>query len=173
MDYSDYIEPRFRLKQASVAAAFPLNTLRSYYQRGWFRSFGNGMSVGKGRAQRLCLGDVLVLAIASRLIDLGLRPLDAYNAARPFGLAATTPKGVARRTPFRLFDRREFDSLLVWQKQSAGRVIPVRKRAGISLSDLPLDDPFGEAAVLLRLNAVEATVFEKLGLPLPGRSDAA
>jgi hypothetical protein len=164
----DYLEPKYRLRQAADAAAVPLNTLRSNYQRGWFQSFGNGMASGRGRAQRLCLGDILVLAIASRLIDIGLRPLDAYNAARPFGQVGGNRRGVSCRMPFGLFKRDEFDSVFIWRRGSASRVVPVRKGQGVPLELLKLDDSFGEAAVTLLLNAVEATVFEALKLPLPG-----
>jgi len=166
MKYSDYLEPKFRLRQAALAADFPLNTLRSYYQRGWFRSFADGLGKGKGRAQRLCLGDILVLAIASRLVGVGLSPLDAYNAAYPYGITAKTPRGIRRRMPFELFDREEFDSVLVWSLGSAALVVPVRKGDGISLVELGLDAEFGEATIAISLNAVERTVFEKLGLPI-------
>lgn len=162
-----YLEPRFTLREAAHAASFPLNTLRSNYQRGWFRSFASGMSVGRGRAQRLCLGDILVLAVASRLIDIGFRPLDAYNAAAPFGLVAHRPRDGQRRLPFQLFDRGEFNSLFVWRVGLPSRVVRVGKGEGIPLEDLRLDDPFGQAAVTLLLNSVEATVFARLRLALP------
>lgn len=163
----EYLEPRFTLRQAAHAADFPLNTLRSNYQRGWFRSFSTAMAVGRGRTQRLCLGDVLVLAIASRLIDIGFRPLEAYNAAAPFGIVAHTPKGGERRLPFQLFDRDEYNSVFVWRLGTPSRVIRVSKADGVPLEQLRLDDPFGEAAVALLLNRVEATVFRRLHLPLP------
>ena len=167
-----YLEPRFTLRQAALAAGFPLNTLRSNYQRGWFRSYGSGMAVGRGRAQRLCLGDILVLAIASRLIDIGFRPLDAFNAVAPFALVAHTPKDTAeRRLPFQLFDRVQFDSIFVWRMGSPALVIRVNKGDGIPLDQLRLDSPSGEAAVALLLNSVEATVFNRLGLPGPEAPD--
>ena len=164
MEYSDYLEPRYRLRAAAEAAAFPLNTLRSNYQRGWFQSFGNGLSAGRGRAQRLCLGDILVLAIASRLIDAGVAPMEAYNAAVSFGVVAKTPKGVWRRMPFELFDRDQFHTILVWRRGSAANVVPVRKGQGLTLDELGVWDAFGEVSMVLPLNAVEATVFAQLGL---------
>lgn len=173
MDYPDYLKPRFTLRRAADAAAFPVNTLRSNYQRGWFRSFGEGLDVGKGRAQRLCIGDVLVLALASRLIDLGLRPLEAYNAAAPFGFVAHTPKGMPRRMPFQLFDRSQFDSIFIWRRGAPARVIGVPRGGMVPRSDLRLDEEFGEATVVLHLNVIEARVFDRLGLfPEPGDANA-
>jgi hypothetical protein len=99
------------------------------------------------------------------LIDMGLRPLDAYNAAAPFGLAAHTPKGLPRRLPCQLFDRSKFDTIFVWRRGAPARVIGVPKGGAIPQLDLRLDDEFGEATVTLLLNAVEATVFKKLGFP--------
>lgn len=171
MNRSDYLEPRFSFRQAAEAAAFPLNTLRSNYQRGWFRSFAQGLSAGRGRAQMLCLGDVLVLAIASRLIDQGERPMNAYNAALPFGIVGSTPKalldqGFLRRGAFQLFDDSHFDTFLLWRRGSPPRVIPVTKGGSVPVNT-GLDEEgtkFGVATTILPLNPVEQTVFSKLGI---------
>ena len=179
MNRSNYLEPRFSFREAAEAAAFPLNTLRSYYQRGWFESFARGLKAGRGRAQMLCLGDVLVLAIASRLIDQGERPINAYTGARPFGLIASTPKnlleqGHPRRLPFELFNQDEFDTYLLWRRGSPTRVIAVPKDGAVPVN-AGLDEEgiqFGVATSVILLNAVERTVFKMLGLKRSGTSDA-
>lgn len=166
MEYYDYLVPRYTFRQAALAAAFPVNTLRSNYQRGWFRSFANGLSKGRGRSQLLCLGDILVLAIASRLIDMGMRPLDAFNVAQPFGLAARTPAGHEPRKPFQLFDRAKYRTVLIWRKDAVHRVVPVENDAGVP-SELFDDDAFGVATLVLPLNPVESTVCRRLGVSMP------
>src|SRR5688572_25578928 len=100
----DYTAPRYTLRQAAEAAAFPLNTLRSNYQRGWFRSFASPDAIGRGHTRWLCLGDVLALAIASRLTELRIRPMEAWTAAYLFGTVAVVKKGGPARRPFELFD---------------------------------------------------------------------
>lgn len=176
--WEKYLKPCFTFRQAAEAAAFPLNTLRSNYQRGWFQSFGKALNAGRGRAQKLCLGDVLVLAIASRLIDQGERPLNAYNAALPFGVVGTTPKaiidlGFVRRRPFELFDRSQFDTYLLWRRGSPARVLPVGKGLPVPIND-GLDQEgkqFGVATTVLLLNAVEQTVLKQLDVGQSGRPD--
>lgn len=164
MDPSAYLNPRFTFRQAAAASGFTVNTLRSNFQRGWFRSFGNGLHSGQGRTQRLCLGDVLVLAIASRLIDVGIRPSDAYNAAYKFGAVTRNKPGQPRRLPFQTFDRDKYETILMWRNGSH-EVIPVARDE--PLAKLRLDDADGMAVVVLSLNATEAAMFARLGLSLP------
>jgi hypothetical protein len=171
VSYQDYLEPRYTFREGAIAAAFPLNTLRSNYQRGWFQSFGEGLATRRGSARKLCLGDILVLAIASRLIDQGERPLNAYNAALPFGLVGSTPKALREeghppRRPFELFNREHYDTYLLWRRGSAARVVPVAKGNPVRVEE-GLDEEgrqFGVATTVLPLNAVEATVLRQLGL---------
>jgi hypothetical protein len=72
-----------------------------------------------------------------------------------------------RRLPFEFFDRAAFDTVFVSALGSAAQIVPVRKGEGISLLDLKLDEEFGDATIIISLNAVERTVFQKLGLPPP------
>jgi hypothetical protein len=175
VEYQEYLKPRYTFRQAAEAAAFPLNTLRSNFQRGWFNSFAEGLATHRGSARKLCLGDILVLAIASRLIDQGERPMNAYNAALPFGIVGFTPKalrdrGYPSRRPFELFNRDDFDTYLLWRRGSAARVIAVEKGAAVPVNE-GLDDEgkqFGVATTVLLLNAVEATVFKHLGIVQDG-----
>jgi hypothetical protein len=172
VEYPRYLDARFTFREAAIAAAFPLNTLRSYYQRDWFRSFVKESETRRGSARKLCLGDVLLLAIASRLIDQGLRPLNAYNAALPFGIVGSLPKalrdqGYPLRRPFELFDREQFDTYLLCRSESAARIIPVERGAAVPV-DQGLDAEgklFGVATTVVLLNAVEATVFKQLRVP--------
>jgi len=169
VEYSEYLEARFTFRQAATAAAFPLNTLRSYYQREWFRSFVPDPTTRRGSARKLCLGDILVLAIASRLIDQGERPLNAYNAALPFGIVGSLPKALRERghpprRRFELFNRHEFDTYLLCRRGSASRIIAVEKGAAVPVHQ-GLDaegKQFGVATTVVCLNAVETTVFKQL-----------
>ena len=178
MDYSEYLEARFTFRQAANAAAFPLNTLRSYYQRQWFRSFVAEPTSRRGSARKLCLGDILLLAIASRLIDQGERPLNAYNAALPFGIVGSLPetlrkRGQPPRRPFELFDRDRFDTYLLCRSGSASRIISVEKGAAVPVHQ-GLDEEgkqFGVATTVICLNAVEATVFKELQISLVASRD--
>lgn len=164
----DYFTPRFTLRQAAAASDFPYNTMRSYYQRAWFRSHANALRQGRGRASLLCLADVLVLTIASRLIEVGVSPINAYAAAQPFAVAARTPKGMQRRRPPELFNRKTFETLFVWQPGSLAQVVPVQRAS----PDLPLtwlfdnvgDDGYASAAVAIPLNPLERLVFQRLGI---------
>jgi hypothetical protein len=167
----DYLAPRYTFRQAAEAAAFPLNTLRSNYQREWFRTFGQPLAPGRGRARKLCLGDVLILAIASRLIDLGIHPLKAWNAAFLFGLVTHIKKDGPRRRPFELFDASAYETVLVWRPDRRPQVVAVsRKTKALELGELGLDaeeEAFGVCSVVLPLNPVQRTVFDKLGLSRP------
>lgn len=176
MEYAQYLEARFTFRQAADAAAFPLNTLRSYYQREWFRSFVKEPASRRGSARKLCLGDILVLAVASRLIDQGERPLNAYNAALPFGVLGSRPKalrdsGYPFRRPFELFDRKQFDTYLLCRSGSAGRIIAVKQGAAVPVNEgLDADgQQFGVATTVVLLNAVEGVVFKQLGVPMAAR----
>ena len=168
MDPSAYLEPRYTFRQAAAAADFPVNTLRSNFQRGWFRSFGNGLHPGQGRTQRLCLGDILVLAIAGRLIDLGISPSNAYNAAYAFGAVTRNQPGQPRRQPFQSFDRSKYETLLLWRRGSP-EVVPLSRDDPVTR--LGLDGLEDRAAVVISLGAVEATMFSRLGLPLPDQGN--
>ena len=161
---TDYFEPRFTLSRAATATGFSLNTLRSNFQRGWFRSFAAGLGIGQGRTQRLCLSDVLVLTIARKLIAIGVHPVRGFNAALTFGLAAKAPKQFPRRMPCELFDPDLFETVFIWQPGAVARVIPVAKGGAIKLGDLGLTESEASASVCLSLNAIEADVFDKLAL---------
>ena len=147
-----------------MATGFSLNTLRSNFQREWFRSFATGMGTGQGRAQRLCLGDLLVLAIARQLITTGSHPIRAFNAAYSFGVVAKTPAGMPRRLPFELFDRNEYDTLFVWIPDTLADVVPAPKHGCVQLEVLGLSPDREEATVCLLLNAIEAGVLKRVGL---------
>lgn len=162
----DYFSPRFTLRQAANASDFPYNTMRSYYQRGWFKSFSSALSQGRGRTGQLCLADVLVLSIASRLIEVGVRPLNAYADASSFAVIARTPKGFDRRKPLQLFDQERYQTVFVWQPGASPRVVPLPKAdARIQLGELfYAADPeeYASAAVVIPLNPLEALVFRRL-----------
>ena len=166
---ADYASPRFTLRESSEAADFPLNTLRSYLQRGWFKSLAQNLGGGRGKAGLLSLGDVLVLAIASRLIDVGMRPVNAYHAALPFALAASTPRGLESRRPFELFDPSKYITVFVWRAGFPARVVPVAKDEAVdpllSANSFLGDDDYGPASVGIVINQVRATVFERLHIP--------
>jgi hypothetical protein len=165
----NYFEPRYRLSQVAGATGFSLNTLRSNFQRDWFHSHGSGVNLGQGRAQRLCLADVMVLAIARRLIALGLHPNTSFNAALPFGRAAKTPKGLPPRWPGELFPEDDFETVMVWKPGRVAEILPVRKADGIKLEQLTFDDD-EDATVCLHLNPIERRVFTKLNVRLPEES---
>jgi hypothetical protein len=164
----DYTAPRYTLRQASAAASFPLNTLRSNFQRGWFRSFANRPATGKGHTRRLCLGDVLVLAIADRLTQLRVHPINAWNAAYFFGAVTVQRKGWPRRGQFELFDEELYETVLIWRPESPPEIVPVSKDTrSLDLNSFqltPAEQDFGVALVLLLLNPVQRTVFKKLRL---------
>jgi len=161
MQDSNFREPKFRLSRAATAAGFSLNTLRSNYQRGWFRSFAGALGTGQGRAQRLCLGDVIVLAIARRLVDLRIHPVEAFNAAYAFGLVAKQYPHVPRRPPFELFDPARFRTVFAWKPGTTAQILPVARGGGVPLEQLKLLD--GEGTICLLLNPIVEDVFEKLG----------
>lgn len=163
----DYFEPGFRLSQAALAAGFEQNTLRSNFQRQWFRSFATKDRPGRGRAKRLCLADVVVLAITRRFIDLGLHPAEAFKAAFPFGLVSKIRKGQPARPPCTAFDPRRFDTVLVWRPGGA-EVMPIPKGEGVQLDALGLTGGTGDAVICLMVNDIEANVMSKLGLPSLG-----
>ena len=164
----DYHSPRFTFRQASIAADFPLNTLRSYFERGIFASLARDLSRGRGKVRRVCLGDVLVVAIASRLIDIGIRPVNAFGAAILFGRIAETPVGIRRRMPLQLFDRSQFETILVWGQGEAPQFLPVLKSTGevaLPVETLPRDFlDYGVAVTVLPLSGMEAIVFTRLGI---------
>jgi len=163
----DYFEPRYRLSQVAAATGFSLNTLRSNFQREWFRAHGSGVNLGQGRAQRLCLADVMVLAIARRLIALGIHPITSFEAALPFGRAAKTPKGFPARWPGELFPEDKFDTIMVWKPGRVADVLPIRKSDGIRLEQLALDDDGEDATICLHLNPIERNVFARLNVRGP------
>lgn len=164
----DYSAPLYTFRQASEAAAFPLNTLRSYYQREWFSSFVPDVSAGRGVARKLCLGDVLVLAIASRLIDLGIQPGEAWKVGYLFGAITQTRKDGPKRRPFQLFDERAYETVLIWRKGQLPSIVPVAatsRQISVELfSGDEEESAFGVVSVVLPLNALQETVFRKLGL---------
>ena len=129
---------------------------------------GQSPAPGRGRAHKLCLGDVLVLAIASRLIDLGIHPLKAWNAAFLFGAVTHIKKDGPRRRPFELFDVSAYDTVLVWRPDRRPQILAVsRETKALELDDLGFDageEAFGVCSIVLPLNAVEHTVFDTLGL---------
>jgi hypothetical protein len=155
-----YFEPRYRLRQAAEATGFSLNTLRSSFQRAWFRSVGDETGVGQGRAQRLCLADIFVLAIAQRLIALGIHPVEAFNGAFPFARGARQFPGVPKRQPGALFDSAQYQSVFIWKPGAASQVIPVGNGEGIPLGELGLLD--GEGTICILLNPLIEPLLQKL-----------
>lgn len=163
----DYESPRFTFRQAALSADFPLNTLRSYYQRELFKPPAN-VSEGRGKTRYLSLGDILILAIAARLIDIGMNPFRAFHVARPFVEDTYASDDVRPRLPYELFDRAEYETVLVWDGESPARVIPVpltNDNLTLPLSRLPHDVlDYGTGLVVMPLSGLEKTVFTRLGI---------
>jgi hypothetical protein len=83
----NYSDPRYSLRDAASASGFSLNTLRSNFQRGWFRVIGGQASEVGGLPHMLSLRDVLHIAAAERLWEAGVHPEVAFRAALNFAHA--------------------------------------------------------------------------------------
>jgi hypothetical protein len=154
----DYHTPRWTLREAAATAGYDsVNTLRAYYQRGHFRIVGGEAAKARGLSSLLNLRDVLHLAVAGRLIDVGVHPRHAFDAGRTFAHS-----GDERRDPAKIYDPREGFTVLIYRPRT-GRADVQLMGAGDTLgfTDLFVDTALGGrgAAVVILLNDVERDVF--------------
>lgn len=165
----DYDTARYTFRQAAIAAGFEPNTLRSYYapNRAFFRIIGGEAAKAKGLAGLLSLRDVLHLAVAQRLIEMGVHPRHAFEAGLDFAHTSDSPAGGPSRDPGELFDVSYAWTALVWQPGTRGRVVAMlAKDPTLSWADLFYNRHTGKRgpAVVILLNDVEKQVFDALGI---------
>lgn len=152
----DKSEFRWTLAEAAQLAGYDKhNTLRSYFQKGWFRIVGGQAARGRGSAGLLTLHDVLGIAVARRLIDAGADPRLAFEAGLGFAHF-----GVEGRDPGGVFDFRDrgFTILIFFPSDGASRIVATKDAVGFN--DLFIHPRSGarEAGVHLLLNDVEKSV---------------
>lgn len=154
----DLSEAKWTFAQAAQLAGYEkLNTLRSYFQKGWFRIIGRPpASKGRGSAELLSLYDVLSLAVAKHLIDLGAVPRLAFEAGVSFGHF-----GDASRDPGELYGS-GFTVMVYFPSDGATRIL--RVKSAVELAELFSHPRSGkrEGSIQLLLNDVERSVFLQL-----------
>src|SRR5436190_5062814 len=168
----DYDTPKWTLREAAVAAGYEPNTLRSYYSphRKLFRIIGGAEAQAKGLAGLLNLRDVLQLAVAQRLIEIGVHPGDAFQAGVDFAHTSTTPSGWPTRDPAELFDPREAFTFLIWMPGRGGEVVPVKTSdPRLDVVHLIYNQASGRRgpAIVILLNDVQNDVFAALRIARP------
>ena len=166
----DYETPKYPIREAAAAAGFELNSLRSLYQRGHFRVVGGVEAQARGIGASLNLRDIMHIAVAKRLMDVGVHPKDAFEAAMFF---AHTGKGGSGwvgepmqgpiRNPAGMFSngRTElFTVLIYFASNNQSRIVPMEKQT-LDFSTLFINRATGQRdnPVLIYLNDVERQVF--------------
>ncbi len=165
----DYETPLYPVREAANAAGFELNTLRSLYQRGHFRVIGGEEAKARGLGRMLNLRDIMHVAVAKRLMDLGLHPKDAFEAGIYFAHTGTGGSGWVgddtielTREPAGVFGK-GFTVLVHFPVTGSTRIVPMKD--GLDFSTLFVDRSVGRAnPVLVFLNEVEHSVFTALGV---------
>ncbi len=164
----NYDEPRWTLREAAEAAGYDkVNTLRAYYQRGHFRIVGGEAAKARGLAGLLNLRDVMHLAVAQKLISIGIHPKAAFDAGYEFAHYSVSYPGGPPRDPTELYDPEKAFTVLIWQPGMGARIIPMYHRnAVIEFADLFVNNHTGQRgpAVSFLLNDVQRSVFLALNI---------
>lgn len=155
----DYRTPIYPIRQAAAAAGFELNTLRSLYRRGHFRIIGGEEAKSRGLGHALNLRDIMHVAVAKRLMDVGVHPKDAFDAGTHF---AHTASG-ATRDPAEMFDE-GFTVLVYFVSTGSTRVVPMKDVLEFSTLFINRETGERENPLLILLNDVERDVFIALGV---------
>jgi hypothetical protein len=112
----DYDTPRYPIREAAEATGFELNTLRTYFRRGFFKltEGTDAMAAGKGLPHFLSLRTVMALAVAHRLWRRGADAWLAFRAGWDFAnIGGQNDDGTAR-APCKLYDRDKGFTVLLW-----------------------------------------------------------
>ncbi|WP_103729934.1 hypothetical protein [Novosphingobium sp. HII-3] len=175
MFHYDYETPKYPIREAAAAAGFQLNTLRSLYQRGHFRVVGGVEAQARGLGHTLNLRDIMHVAVAKRLMDVGVHAKDAFEAATRFAHTGTGGSGWAgepMKGPFRvpagMFSDGKaelFTVLIYFASSGQNRVVPMDKHV-LDFSTLFINRETGqrENPLLIFLNDVERAVFTALNV---------
>jgi hypothetical protein len=168
----DYDTPKYPIRDAASASGFSLNTLRSNYQRGWFRIIGGERAQGEGLPHMLSLRDVLHVAVAHRLWTAGVHPEIAFKAGINFahsGGEDDAHDGLFR-VPAGVFESSKARTFLLYHPSEAksefpGRIIAVPHNSPETL----LKELFRgnssstDTALILDLEDLEIRVLRLLG----------
>jgi hypothetical protein len=155
-DVIDKSELRWTLSQAAQIAGYAkLNTLRSYFQRGWFRIVGGEAAKSRGSAGLLTLHDVLAVGVARPLIEAGAEPRLAFEAGLVFAHF-----GEDGRDPGGTFDlvKCGFTVMVFFPSDGACRILATKD--ALHFNDLFVHPRTGarETGLHLLLNDVEKSV---------------
>ncbi|MEK6722370.1 MAG: hypothetical protein AABZ04_02475 [Pseudomonadota bacterium] len=165
----DYSTPRYPIREAAQAAGFELNTLRSLYQRGHFSIIGGEEAKARGLGHMLNLRDIMHVAVAKQLMEAGVHPKDAFQAAIHFAHVGSGGSGWVgepmtgpTRLPAGLFD--DGFTVLIYFAASQGVKI-IQTNGALDFGTLFIS-PNGdrEPAIVICLNFVEHAVFCALGV---------
>lgn len=155
----DYTTPLFPIREAAAAAGFEVNTLRSLYGRGHFRIIGGEAAKARGLANMLNLRDTMHIAVAKRLMDVGVHPKQAFEVGVSFAHSS-----YGERLPAMLFDQREHGYTVLIFHPKSGQAQIVATEDGLDFAQLFFDPSTGrrDDAVAILLNDVELSVFRAL-----------
>lgn len=161
----EYGVPKYTISEAAKASGFPINTLRSLYQRGHFKIVGGEDKKGRGLAAELTLEDVLCLSVAKVAVDAGVHPRVAFEAGKTFAYMSGGAAGqnTGERLPSHVFAG-GFTVLVCHPATGTTKILNTND--GLSFTDLFHDAGFlgRHASVVILLNDVERSVFNALGL---------
>lgn len=166
----DYETPLYPIREAAAAAGFELNTLRSLYRRGHFRIIGGEEAKSKGLAHTLNLRDIMHIAVAKQLMDVGVHPKDAYEAGVYFahtgkggsgwvGEPATGPV----RDPAGMFSQ-GFTVLVYHPSTGSTRIVPMKDSLDFATLFIDQSTDGRVNPILVFLNDVERAVFIALNV---------
>ncbi|MAF62792.1 hypothetical protein [Blastomonas sp. CCH5-A3] len=153
----DYAHKQFKTSQAAEACKMAPPTLRGYLHRGEFRAIGKKADQ-PGLATLFSLRDVMVFAVAARLIEFNVPPKVAFGIGVEFGHF-----GDDDRDPASMFDFREKGETFIayWPDSQTAEVIAGDDIKG--LYDIGISISQSEAVILIKLNPIERQVFAALG----------
>ncbi len=166
----DYDTPLYPIREAAQAAGFELNTLRSLYQRGHFRIIGGEEAKARGLGHMLNLRDIMHVAVAKRLMDVGVHAKDAFEATISFahmGSGGSGWVGEAMSGPVRdpagMYDK-GFTVLVYFPASGTARIVQMEQSLDFAALFVNPYSGARENPVLIFLNDVEHSVFCALGV---------
>ena len=160
----DFDTPKFTLSEAAKAAGYvSVSTLRSYYQRRHFFLVGGMPPTGDGLPNQVRFRDIVHLAVAQRLIGLGVRP----NAA----FVATLPLAQQQVDLERIVGAPDLGALFIWQPDTGGKIVTPAEQMCVALADVfyggPRTGP-SRPSVIIAFAPIIRAVLRSLKIKMPG-----